>query len=318
MNDFYQRAAAGLPDGHSSFFETPHRSLDPNLFDGTHLRPEVRARLLVILKDGLNEALNLAGIDDWLHAWIAGSGITYQWEGGEGDLDVLFGVTMHEFVMANPIFQGIPEDDIATWADDLLRSKLWPQSAKTVFGKRTYEVTFFWNPGTHDHIENIKPYAAYNLTAGQWDVEPPVLPQDPASLYPREWFEAAGRDTVAASRIVSRYTQATDDLSSLPAGSPHAVNAEHSLVAARALARTLFDEIHHGRRAAFAPGGTGYGDWSNFRWQLAKETGAIKALRTITEAADEERKARETSLYGGPIDGPNVLLMRDMMRPRPS
>ena len=146
---FYDKASA-LPEGHSSYFEQPHERLDPNLFAGSRLRPEVRHRLLVLLEDGLNGALNLAGIDSWLHAWLAGSGITYQWEGGEGDLDVLFGVEMTAFVHHNPSFQGIPESAVAEYVNDLLKRKVWTKTASTRFGQRTYEVTFFWNPGTDD------------------------------------------------------------------------------------------------------------------------------------------------------------------------
>ena len=314
--DFYAKAAAGIGPGHSSYFEEPKDHLDPNLFDGTRLKFEVRSKLMVMLTDGLNETLNLAGVDNWVHAWLAGSGITYQWECGEGDLDVLFGVEMAQFVMDNPVFQGIPEGAISEWADDLLRNKLWPQTARTRFGRRIYEVAFYWNPGTHDHIEAIKPYAAYNLRTDEWTVEPPKLPDDPAMLYPHEWFAAAQRDTDAASGILGPIAGWQDVLATNAPDSPAGRSATSSLARAQQQATALLEEIHHGRRAAFGLNGQGYGDWANFRWQHAKRDGVVRELLRITGDARADQEDNEVALYGGPIEGADKILMRDMLRPR--
>lgn len=309
--DFYRKV---LPSGHSSYFESPHRQLDPNLFEGDRLRPEVRAKLVHMLEDGLNGALNLAGSEHWLHAWLAGSGITYQWEGGEGDLDVLFGVDMTELVLANSGLYGIPESAVAQWANDTLKKLVWPHTAGTRFGQRTYEVTFYWNPGTHDRIENINPYAAYDIKGDAWAVPPPELPHDPRSLYPAEWYQAAGRDVTAAETIIQRHGNLARQLASTSPGSPHGRNAGAELVRVRAAARALFDEIHLGRRAAFGEQGHGYSDWANFRWQHAKATGVVPALRKLTDDAREASDAEDKKLYGGPVDGPDTILTREMMR----
>lgn len=314
MSTFYERAASGLPEGHSSYFESPHRQLDPSLFDGEHLRPEVRAKLVAMLEDGLNSALNLAGSEHWLNVWLAGSGITYQWEGGEGDLDVLFGVKMAQFVHHNPNFTGIPEADAAEWVNTQLKQRVWPDTAHTRFRDRTYEVTFFWNPGTDQRIENIKPYAAYDLMRDAWAVPPPDLPHDPRSLYPAEWFQAAGRDVDAAETIISRHDSAAQQLASTSPASANGRNAGAELARARASAHALFDEIHVGRRQAFGEQGHGYGDWHNFRWQHAKATGVVTALRKITEDAKAAAEAEDKRLYGGPIDGPQTILTREMLR----
>lgn len=318
MSTFYERAA-GLPPGHSSYFESPHRHLDPDLFNGERLHPEVRARLLTMLEDGLNGALNLAGIEHWLHAWLAGSGITFQWEGGEGDLDVLFGVEMAKFVHHNPNFTGIPESGVAEWVNETLKRVVWPETSHTRFGRRTYEVTFYWNPGTDNSIENIKPYAAYDLRSDTWVVEPPELPVDPRVLYPAEWYQAGARDVEAAEQIVRTIRGHQEVLASNDAGSPAARTAGAGLVRARQAARALFDDIHLGRRQAFGEQGHGYADWHNFRWQHAKSTGVVPALRAITEEAKEANSREETRLYGGPIEAADKLVMREMMRygPRP-
>lgn len=319
MSTFYERAAGGLPKGHSSYFESPHGSLDPYLFDGEHLRPQVRQRLLVELEDGLNESLNLAGIEHWLHAWLAGSGITYQWEGGEGDLDVLFGVEMGPFVHHNPNFSGIPEKAASEWINTKLKQKVWPATSHTRFGQRTYEVTFYWNPGTHDRIENINPYAAYDLKRDVWAVPPPMLPHDPHSLYPSQWYEAAGRDVDAAETIIRRHDNLAQQLSSTSPSSANGRNAGAELVRVRQAAIALFDEIHLGRRAAFGEQGHGYSDWNNFRWQHAKASGVVAALRRLTEDAKAASEAEDKRLYGGPIDAADTIITREMMRygPRP-
>lgn len=311
---FYERAASGLPDGHSSYFESPHRRLDPYLFDGDHLRPEVRQRLIVELEDGLNEQLNLAGVDSWLHAWLAGSGITYQWEGGEGDLDVLFGVDMLQFTHWNPNFHGIPEKAVAQWADDKLKATVWPKTARTRFGQRTYEVTFFWNPGTGNDIERIKPYAAYDLKSDIWTVRPPDLPVDPAMLYPAEWYRAAGSDVDTAEALLRRHASATNTLASVHPDSPDARNAGAELTRAMIAARALFDDIHLGRRQAFGEQGHGYSDWHNFRWQHAKATGVVGALRRLEEQHKLATENEQKILYGGPIDAADTIITREMLR----
>jgi hypothetical protein len=314
MSSFYEKAVGGLPEGHSSYFESPHDRLDPCLFDGTHLHPDVRAKLVAMLEDGLNSALNLAGSEHWLNAWLAGSGITYQWEGGEGDLDVLFGVKMAQFVHHNPNFTGVPERSVSDWVNTKLKQVVWPSTSHTRFRDRTYEVTFFWNPGTDDSIENIKPYAAYDLMRDAWVVSPPVLPHDPRTLYPAEWFEAAGRDVEAAETILQRHGSAARQLASTSLESPAGRNAGAELVRARAAAKSLFDEIHVGRRQAFDEQGHGYADWHNFRWQHGKATGAVGALRKLTEDAKAAGEAEDRRLYGGPIDGPDTIITREMMR----
>ena len=317
MSSFYDKAVGGLPQGHSSYFESPHGRLDPSLFDGTRLRPEVRARLLAMLEDGLQSALNMQGMDSWLTAWLAGSGITYQWEGGEGDLDVLFGVDMPQFALANPQYQGISEAATADWVNTKLKEVVWPETSHTRFGQRTYEVTFFWNPGTDATITRIKPYAAYDLYHDTWTVRPPELPEDPAKLYPREWYEAADRDTRLAGQIARGAARHSSVLATVDPSSAPGRNASTALERVRAAAKELFDDIHLGRREAFGDQGHGYSDWHNFRWQHAKATGVVTALRALTEEARAADEARETELYGGPIEGPDKILMRDMLRYRP-
>lgn len=310
---FYDRA---LPEGHSGFFTPPSHQLDPSLFDGDRLKPEVRMWLLGMLADGLARYLDLKGSDSWLHVWLAGSGITYQWSGdrGNGDLDVLFGVDMAAFTRLNPQYTGLPESYVADHADQVLKQKLWPATADAHFGSQSYEVTFFWSPGTGSDITKIHPYAAYDLQHDAWVVRPPELPADPRSLYAPEWYDAARRDVDAAETIASRYLSLQDQLRSTALGSPQAANALAEMQRTQDAATALFTEIHGGRREAFGEQGHGYGDWHNYRWQSAKETGVVGGLSVITREARAQREATEKFLYGGPIDGPETIITRDIMR----
>lgn len=319
MSSFYEKAA-GLPEGHSSYFESPHRRLDPSLFtDREQLLPAVRERLLAELEEGLRVSLDLAGVNEWLHVWLAGSGITYQWEGGEGDLDVLFGVDMLRFVHFNPNFQGVPESAVADWADTQLKQKVWPKTAHTRFGDRTYEVTFYWNAGTGNDIERIKPYAAYDLKTDTWAHRPPELPADPREMYPDGWYLAAHRDVLAATDILDRHHHLAQVLATTDPSTATGRNATAEMARVRMTARAMFDDIHLGRRQAFGEQGHGYSDWHNFRWQHAKAAGVVPALRGITEAAARSSETQQARLYGGPIDAADTIITREMMRygPRP-
>lgn len=312
MSDFYSRA---LEPGHSGYFSQPSDQLDPSLFDGIHLKPDVRAWLTITLSVGLERWLHVAGAGRWVHSWLAGSGVSYQWaaDRGNGDLDVLFGVEMEYFLRDNPQFTGLPERYIADNANQALKTKLWPQTAHAEFGSQTYEVTFFWSPGTGQSIERIHPYAAYDLNEDTWVVPPPQLPTDPRALYPNDWYEAAGRDVDAAETIARRHVTVKQQLASrLNDADQRNAGAELSRV--QQAATSLFDTIHGGRRDAFGEQGKGYGDWANFRWQHAKESGVVAGLKAIVAEGHKERQENARRLYGGDISGPEQIISRDIER----
>jgi len=313
---FYRRAAAASPEpslegGASGYFSAPADTLDPNLFNGERMKPEVRARIMVRLFEWL-EANGFNGDHNWLHAWVAGSGVTYQWAAsrGNGDLDVLFGIDFTKFLAANPDWHGTPETELAMHVNSRLKEDLWPLTAKTKFGSGHYEVTYFLNPGTGTDIRNINAYAAYDLVNDKWSIRPPELPADPRTLYPHEWFDVADYDRAAADGLSSRYKALTARLSGAQEGSAAWHNAGADLHQVIAQASALFDDIHLGRRGAFAPQGHGYGDYRNFRWQQGKATGAVQALNAIATVGRQARAGEETEMYGAPIDPAEVVLAR--------
>src|SRR6478609_6775003 len=73
--------------GASSYFSRPAKTLDPNLFEGEHLHPDVRDTILRIFMDYM--ASRYHNPHEWAMVWLAGSGISFQWaaDRGNGDLD---------------------------------------------------------------------------------------------------------------------------------------------------------------------------------------------------------------------------------------
>lgn len=257
----------------SGYFSSPSKELDPDLFDGEEMKESVRTGLLNLLYSDLENDVGFREPWNWTVGWLTGSGASYQWSAdrGAGDLDVLFGVDLPGFLTDNPQFPRLSEREVAEYTDQMLKAKSWPKTRNVSIGgsKKHYEITFYWNPGMGTDIRAIHPYAAYDLIQDRWDIKPPVLPQDPRELYPPEWFDFTDTDFENAQNVEHLYWNTG------PSGRVHGAN----------MARALWRDIHEGRKAAFSDIGAGYGDFHNFRWQRAKETGAAEILRAILQDA---------------------------------
>lgn len=265
----------------SGYFSTPSQELDPDLFDGDVLKEDVRTGLLNLLYADL-DVIGFREPWNWVHAWLAGSGISYQWSAdrGNGDLDVLFGANFPQFLEDNPQFPRLSMQEVANYTNQIMKSSQWPKTRNVSIGgsKKTYEITFFWNPTTGVSIYSIHPYAAYSLTMSAWDIRPPELPADPRTLYPQYWYELSDQDYRNAYTVHDMYYSG-------PSGKVQAANA----------ARGLWRDIHEGRKQAFSDTGSGYGDFHNFRWQRAKESGAAEILRGIVSDADLENPPMDSA-----------------------
>jgi hypothetical protein len=306
-----QGAQPDIHTGASGYFSAPQRGLDPHIFDGKHIKPDVRDHILGILNNFLDSRYK--GARSWSAAWLAGSGISYQWAGdrGNGDLDVLFGLDFPKFYEDNPTYQGISESEFADLLNSDLKKSLWPTTAETNFHGQTYEVTYYLNPGTTAHsIAAIHPYAAYNLTADRWDITPPELPDDPRSLYPAEWHKTIEDEQKHASVLVDRYNLLRSQSAQTVENSPAWKNAMDSQKIVVEQAKALFDDIHLSRRNAFSQTGDGYSDFYNYRWQAHKEAGTVQALNTLATMDTEARKAQQTDLYGAPLDDAATALAK--------
>lgn len=289
------------------YFSAPHLTLDPCLFDGDTLKPEVRTFITRTIFTAFKD-YGLASARRWLHVWVAGSGASYQW--GNGDLDILVGADYDRLVRYNSDYAGVDPAAAAAAVNKWLKANVWKMTNSVSFGGSVYEATFYWDAEIGTTIQRIEPYAAYDVMASTWVVRPPQLPHNPAELFDPSWFVAADRDTVMASDFKARFTSASRKFKGATPGTPKYTNAQTEVNTVGAQAKTLFEDIHLGRQAAFAEQGHGYRDYHNFRWQRAKATGTVKALKRIVDVYTGAVDARNAELYGGPITGAQDALRR--------
>jgi hypothetical protein len=249
----------------SGYFSDPTPDLDPRLFNGETFRPDVRAHLLSMF-EGFWRPL-YAGPHHWSTVWVAGSGVSHQWSAQRdpGDLDILVGVDFTTFRSMNPRYQDWPDVEIA----DEMNIQFRRLNAETA-SWNGFEVTWYVNPNSAD-IRNISPYAAYNLSQDEWTVHPIEI-ADGGYLFPEAYWSAAAAEHEQAADIVQRYNDAN-----MVGG----VNGGFRARMAAQQAKALFDAIHVGRHEAFRPGGGGYADYANFRWQVHKRSGVVAALKEL-------------------------------------
>lgn len=301
-----------LHAGGSGYFSTPAPALDPHLFDGTHLKPPIRTHLLNTLYDYWTRTYKKP--HQWSTVWLAGSGISYQWaaDRSNGDLDVLIGVNWPAFITANPAYEGLTPQQLADQIDTELKTELWPRTAHTIFSGQSYEVTYFVN-ATGSDIRHINPYAAYNVTTDAWTIRPPLLPTNPATLYPKAYSRTVAGESRTISTLVDRYNTLARDLKRFPAGSPGHINATAGLHHITSQARSMWEDIHLGRRAAFEPGGTGYTDYHNYRWQAHKQQGSAQALAAIATVDHDATTHYDNALYHTQLNAADKLIARAIL-----
>ena len=304
--------AAQVTPGGSGYFSQPTSGLDPHLFNGETIKPDVRSWILSTLYDYWERQFSRP--KEWSTVWIAGSGISYQWSAdrGNGDLDILIGVDFSLFFRHNDRYLGFSEEDVADIFNTALKEELWTKTAATNFHGKTYEVTFYVNPRSAD-IRDINPYAAYNLTDDSWTVRPPDRAATSHTDVPTAYWDHVKDEQNYARSIVERHNILTAQAKRQPLNSPAWLNTMKQVEIAVAQAGALFSDIHLGRRQAFSPGGSGYGDFYNFRWQAHKQAGTVQALHALTEAQGTAHEAQDTELYGGPVDASEVVLRRAAM-----
>lgn len=288
--------------GSTSYFSTPSSELDPKLFQGMELESWVRTGVLSLLFDYL--ARHFSNPHQWTKAWLAGSGVSYQWEASRepGDLDCLVGIDYINFRRYNTDYAGYSDAEIASMFNEGFNAELMPKTRNW----EGYELTFYVNPQTD--IRDINPYAAYDLIGNFWTVTPEKNPQPP---YSRAWEQRSIRDEETAKEMVSRYTSALEEVqrATNPA---HRINAERKLQLAAEQAVTLYDDIHAGRKVAFSKIGSGYSDFNNYRWQAGKRSGIVQALRSIKELKDTSEKQSQLQTYGVELPDADTLIRRTL------
>lgn len=285
----------------TSYFSAPAPTLDPKLFEGRALRSWVRQGIRTLLSDFLSHFYRHSEL--WAHPWLAGSGVSYQWQAARepGDLDCLVGVDYEQFRKANPEYMGLSDTEISATINEQFYSGLHPKTSNW----NGFELTFYVNPGATD-IRSIKPYAAYDLKYDEWTVYP-----DPSLVAPSNplWDVVAANDAKLAKQINTRYTAAVQDVQ---ASRNDAMRRNAEIRAQSALEQgvALFDEIHSGRKEAFSGDGEGYGDFHNYRWQAGKRSGTVQVLRSMKDAYTASMERTNLTTYGVELPDTDVLIRR--------
>ena len=289
-----------IKEAETSYFSKPSESLDPGLFRNDKMIPAVRNGIMAILFGHL--ARKYSSPESWSAVWLAGSGVSYIWSAHRdpADLDCLVGIDYVVFRQANPKFIGLSNQEIASMLNEGFREELQP-TTENYLG--TYELTFYVNVASD--ITSIKPYAAYSLTNDDWT----VTPSSEEHQFPENWFTSADKDLRMAHDIVTRYQKSLNDISEAK-NEVVAANARAALLLSLKQGSALFEDIHGSRKEAFGPYGAGYADYTNFRWQRGKSTGAVQALKSLKETEKLIQKKTAQSLYGVDLPDANTLIRR--------
>jgi hypothetical protein len=303
--DFYEALASKatpveLSPSETSYFSSPQAGLDPRLFTGHKLKGSIRNGILSVLFDHLRR--HYYNPEAYVHAWLAGSGVSYQWAANRnpGDLDCLVGIDYVAFRRSNTNFAGLSNQEIATMFNEDFRNELWPETSNYL---DSFELTFYVNVASD--IRTIKPYAAYSLTDDDWTVEP----SEPNIQAKSDWEGKLSRDKSMTIEILERYSEALASIGTATTASAR-INAEARLKLAVDQGAALFDSIHHGRSSAFSPSGQGYADYANYRWQAGKSTGVVQALRQLKDISTETRNFFDAQTYGVELPDAKVLIRR--------
>lgn len=315
-------APIALTPASTSYFSPPSDELDPHLFEGNHLRSEVRGWVVRTVHTILSRSRSLHAPlmhpETWTRIWIAGSGVSYQWEASRepADLDILLGVNYVEFRRANPAFVSMTDAEIATTLNELLYAELQGPDGDFPFSDSgLYEVTAYVNRGVsaaRDAILAINPYAAYDVTQDEWA----VVPQKASGTINPAWEMSVERDRVYAEDLIREYGNALRSVQN--ATNPaHRTNSESRLAQIMDQASGLYDELHSARRSAFGAGGFGYADYNNYRWQAGKANGVVQATKRIRQYLQDAKERTDFETYGVELPDTETLIRRSAYRTAP-
>jgi hypothetical protein len=295
-----QATPVSIEPSETSYFSAPNAGLDPRLFRDNKLIGSVRNGILSILFDHLHR--HYYNPEAYIHVWLAGSGVSYQWAANRSpaDLDCLVGVDYIAFRKSNTKFVGLSDQEIASMFNEDFRAELYPHTENYL---DSFELTFYVNVATD--IRTIKPYAAYSLTDNDWTVEP----SEPNINPKRDWERKVARDESMAIEILQRYSTALAGIGTATTDTAR-INAESALKLSVEQGAALFEDLHHGRGSAFSPSGMGYADYANYRWQAGKKAGLVQALKQLKEISTKTRQEFEAQTYGMELPSAKVLVRR--------
>jgi hypothetical protein len=240
-----------LPTGR--IFSPTKPGEDPRLFDGDHLRPEVRSFVLEEIGRDWDDLY--PDWPSWGTVYLAG-GEASHWYGsgaahGEGeeadDFDVLVMVDMVALATDHPEFDGRPQAEIAQRLTQHFREgfDVRNERAQVPGVAGTYGMTAYVNPISSRDIGVLNPYAAYDISDDRWAVRPVETAPDwsAASLPEYLWDALEG---------LLKYVDAIREM-------PEPLRTREGA--------HLFDDLHSDRTEAFGPEGEGVFDPANVIWK---------------------------------------------------
>ena len=235
----YTQTHTWLPEGR--YWGPNSAQNDQRLFEGDHLRPEVRQDILSRINSFMRPRYK--NWPKWTRVYFAGSEAA-RWAPFNGDFDCLLGADFETFRKENPEYAAQPDDAIAKMITDGMWHTInvdgyWFTLAD---GRKVgpFDRTFFMNPNAWD-IRNLKPYAAYNVSDDTWAVHPLEVPKDWDATHLPE----------------SYWTYAESVLNEIKAIGQLPPEERHRMAA------NLWEELHTHRSDAFNGDGKGLYDLSN-------------------------------------------------------
>lgn len=256
-SDVKQRFASRFTPTKRVFTHT--NGLDHRLWDGDHLKPEIRKYIMSSVRE------MWSGLHDWSKwaiVYFAGSEAS-EWTSddleGNNDFDVLIGVDYKGFRKANPTFAHQSNQAIT----DFLNQGFKTYNGPVLLGGVVWDRTTYVNPNSYD-IRKIKPYAAYDVSNDRWVVKPPHLPHWSLSKLPK-----------AVQRVLRAASDYAHEVLSLP-------EPERTQQGA-----ALFDAWHSDRSRAFGPDGEGWWDIANLREKRLDQEGIWAKIVDCKHRANE-------------------------------
>jgi hypothetical protein len=246
----------------------PTYGLDRRLFEGEHLKGDVRRYILETLADFWKGPYGVDW-DEWARVYLAGSEAS-EWTSpnleGNNDFDVLIGVDYEKFrghMSRTDPSQLMTNAEITDRFNEQFK-KLNAQTAHVTFPVDgvmvgPFENTWYCNADSYD-IRRIKPYAAYNVSEDEWAVKPPHLPSWDISKFPE------GPALVAECRAVAAYVRAILNL-------PEPYRTQQGYA--------LWHHLHSDRSRAFSENGEGWYDPGNVIEKWLDQSGLWEKLVQI-------------------------------------
>jgi 8-oxo-dGTP pyrophosphatase MutT (NUDIX family) len=246
-------------------------TLDPRLFMGDTMKPEVRDWIMARIGSVWYPLYH--GWQQWARIYLAGSEATYWW--GNNDLDTLIGIQHDLFRSDNPEFDQMSDTEIDQMLTQQFRETINNEDAHVPFDPKdeVWHTTFFVNPNSWD-IRKIKPYGAYEIISAEWYVRPPDVPKN---WGPQYWDESTWDHAEATLGLI-------DSIRKLP-------EPDRSRQGAM-----LYEALHADRSRAFSANGYGWTDPGNvvFKWLDLEPS---KPLEFLIQCAHDASKMVTTAGY---------------------